>query len=753
MTQDVPHHHHAEHGHEDEGPAQGREAQACGSGIGAVAMHVVPPQATDSGLWALARVARVHGVHTDAMSLAHDITLGARAAEARDIARAARGLGLKVRHLAGRDADWLRHAPRPLILGLRHGGFGVLRRLPRGEVLVEPARVTACALDQAVLAPIWTGEVILARPHGAAAPADDRFGLSWFMGCIWRYRAPLAHVLVASLFTQLFALVTPLFFQVVIDKVLVHRSESTLLLIVGCMVIIGTFDVILQYLRSYTLSHTSSRIDVELGAKLFRKLLKLPLDYFETRPAGQTVARVREIESIRTFLTGQGLSAIIDGLFTLVFLAVLFAYSTILGSIVLASLPLYALITIVLRPALRSRIQERFECNAASQQFLVESVIGIATLKAAAVEPLVQRQWEDRLARYVKSAFRGLMLAAAGHNAIQYVTKMSTVAILYFGAQQVIAGHMSVGALVAFNMIANQLVSPILRLSNVWQDFQQVQISVDRIGDILNAPPERQRSAATSAAALQGRVEFREVCFRYSHEGPPVLKHISLAIEPGEVIGVVGPSGSGKSTLAKLLQRFYLPSAGQVLIDGKPTDELHPAWLRRQVGVVLQENFLFNRSVAENIALARPDMSRDAILRVASLAGADDFIRGLPQGYDTQVEERGANLSGGQRQRIAIARALASDPRLVIFDEATSALDYESEQVIQSNMRLIARGRTVLIIAHRLAAVRGCDRIIGVQDGEIIECGSHAELLAQGGLYARLWNLQQNGLQDRRIAS
>jgi len=618
---------------------------------------------------------------------------------------------------------------------------------PTGKYrLVDPiTRVDREIAPSDILAEIDARVILVGRRIRGEGSDPREFGFKWFLPSIWRYRKPLAHVLLASLFVQIFALITPLFFQVVVDKVLTHKGYSTLFVLVAGIAIIGLFDVMLQYLRAYALAHTTNRIDVELGQRLFHHLLRLPLDYFETRSAGQTVARVRELETIRAFLTGQGLFSALDVVFIFVFIAVLFAYSWSLTLIVIAAIPIYILIGSVVRPPLREFVKEKFNRGAASQQFLVEAVVGIHTVKSAAVEPVMQAQWEEKLAAYVRTAFDTTMLGVGGQNAIQYVSKLSTAALLLFGARAVIEGELSVGSLVAFNMIAGQVTQPILRLSQLWQDFQQVQISVDRLGDILNTPIERQPAARLSLPAPKGKIDFRNVTFRYRPGSPEVLKNISLEVKPGEVIGIVGTSGSGKSTLAKLVQRLYIPEEGQVLLDGMDLSQLDPAWLRSHIGVVLQENLLFNRTIHDNIAFSNPAMQRAQVIAVAKLAGADEFILRLPHGYDTMIEERGANLSGGQRQRIAIARALATTPPILIFDEATSALDYESERVVQTNMHQIAAGRTVIIIAHRLAAVRPCNRIIGMADGRIVEIGSHDDLLKRpGGLYARLWALQND---------
>ena len=669
-------------------------------------------------------------------------------AGAEDIVRGANFLRLKSRILKGVTAKRLAATPFPAIIGLKDGAFGVLGvGSARGRArLIDPVSRAARELAIEEIADLSTGELVLiTRRLGGAGIDPNTFGFRWFWPSLLRYRRPLAHVLVASLFVQLFALATPIFFQLVVDKVLVHKGMSTLVVLVVGMVTLGLFETILQFLRSYTLSHTTNRIDVELGRRLFHHLFRLPLAYFETRAAGQTVARMRELETIRSFLTGQGLTSLLDLVFTLVFIGVMFIYSAKLTLIVLVSIPVYVVIASVLRPILREQINEKFNRGARSQQFLVEFIVGAQTLKAASVEPMMQAQWEERLASYVRTSFDAGVTGALGQNMIQYVSKVTTALILFVGAQSVIEGAMSVGELVAFNMIASQVVAPILRLSQLWQDFQQVQVSVARLGDILNTPPEPVPQNLLTLPPPRGAIEFRNVTMRYRPDAADALRNVSLSIRPGEVLGIVGLSGSGKSTLTKLIQRLYSPQTGQVMIDGVDVAQLDPGWLRRQIGVVLQENILFNRTIHENVALGDPAMPRVMVMQAARLAGADEFIAQLPQGYDTMIEERGANLSGGQRQRIAIARALVVNPRILILDEATSALDYESERIIQENMRSIVRGRTVVIIAHRLAAVRPCTRIVGMHRGEIVEAGSHEELLARAdGLYARLWALQSD---------
>ena len=710
------------------------------------------PQTLDGGLAALSLIAGYFRIAADPAQLRHQLALTGRLAGAEDLVRAANLLELKSRVVRGVRAKRLGAIPFPAILELKAGGFAVAAvASEKGKIrLVDPVARTAKEMSLEEAEGLSSGAAILVtRRLGGAGIDPNTFGFRWFWPSIVRYKRPLGHVLVASLFVQVFALATPIFFQLVVDKVLVHKGLSTLVVLVAGMVTLGLFETVLQFLRSYTLSHTTNRIDVELGRRLFHHLFRLPLAYFETRAAGQTVARMRELETIRSFLTGQGLTALIDLVFTLVFIGVMFLYSVPLTLVVLLSIPVYVVIAALLRPVLREQINEKFNRGARSQQFLVESIVGAQTLKAASVEPMMQAQWEERLASYVSKSFDAGVTGALGQNLIQYVSKITTALILFIGAQAVIAGTMSVGELIAFNMIASQVVQPILRLSQLWQDFQQVQVSVARLGDILNAPPEPAPQSLLTLPPPRGAIAFRNVTMRYRPEGADALRNVNLSIAAGEVIGIVGPSGSGKSTLTKLIQRLYSPQLGQVMIDGVDAAQLDPGWLRRQIGVVLQENILFNRTIHENIALGDPAMPRVMVMQAARLAGADEFVAGLPQGYDTVIEERGANLSGGQRQRIAIARALATNPRILILDEATSALDYDSERIIQDNMRAIVRGRTVVIIAHRLAAVRPCTRIVGMQRGEIVEIGTHDELLRrEGGLYAHLWALQSDQARE-----
>ena len=664
--------------------------------------------------------------------------------------RCAKEFGLKAKSY---QSSWrrLRKTPLPCIATLQDGGYLLLGKASEDQVIVQNPRSSRPRLmfrDE--FEAIWDGRLVLMAGRAGLMDLTRHFDISWFLGAIHKYRNLLGEVLAASFFLQLFALISPLFFQVVIDKVLVSRTLSTLDVLIIGLVAIALFDTILGILRTYLFAHTTNRIDVELGARLFRHLLALPISYFQARRVGDSVARVRELENIRNFLTSSALTLVIDLFFTFVFLAVMFIYSPLLTAIVVGAFPFYIGISVAATPFFRERLDDKFARGAENQAFLVETVTGVETLKAMAVEPQMQRRWEEQLAGYVAASFRVIRLGNTASQTVQFVSKLVTAGILYFGAKLVIDGSLTIGELVAFNILAGRVSAPVLRLAQMWQDFHQARLSVARLGDILNTPAESTfNPGRTALPSLRGEIDFEHVTFRYRIDGPEVLHDVSFSIPSGQVIGIVGPSGSGKSTLAKLVQRLYVPESGRILMDGVDLATVDSSWLRRQMGIVLQDNILFNRSIRDNIALADPGIPTDRIIAAATLAGAHDFIVELPEGYDTIVGERGSSLSGGQRQRIAIARALLTEPRVMIFDEATSALDYESEQIFQRNLAQIAVGRTVLIIAHRLSTVRFADRILTLDHGRLVEEGTHDDLVRKGGRYAVLYRMQ-SGLHEVR---
>jgi subfamily B ATP-binding cassette protein HlyB/CyaB len=704
-----------------------------------------PPR---DGLAALCMVARLHHVAAEPASLRHALGLAPSEAAATDaLLLSARHLGLKAK-LSRSSPDRLPMLALPALARLHDGRWIVLAQCDGQRVLMQDAtadgsRPTIEPHD--VFASQWTGELILITSRAGLAGELAKFDFSWFVPALVKYRRLFGEALVVSLFLQLFALVSPLFFQAVMDKVLVHRGMTTLDVLVIGLVVVVVFESVLSALRTYVFSHTTSRIDVELGARLFRHLLALPLAYFQARRVGDSVARVRELENIRSFLTGQALTLVLDLVFSVVFIAVMFAYSVPLTLIVLASLPLYASLSLLVVPVLRRRLDEKFARGAENQALLVETVTGIQTVKAGALEPQLARRWDNQLAAYVSASFRTNTLATFAHEGVGLIGKLVGAATLWYGAHLVIAGELSVGMFVAFNMFAQRVAQPIMRIAQMWTDFQQTGISMQRLGDILNTRTEVPPAAAVQLPPLKGRVTLDNVTFRYRPDAQPVLHGVNLDIAGGQVVGIVGRSGSGKSTLTKLVQRLYTPEQGRVLIDGIDIGLADAAQLRRQIGVVLQDNWLLNRSVRENIAIADPAAPIEAVIRAATLAGAHEFISQLPEGYDTIVGEQGASLSGGQRQRVAIARALFTNPRILIFDEATSALDVESEAVIQQNMVSICDGRTVIVIAHRLSAVRHANAIVVLDQGRIVEGGTHAQLVKQGGMYAKLWAMQGGG--------
>lgn len=700
-------------------------------------------QQIDSGLYCLILLARYFNIPTNPENLTHELAKQSQELlDQSDIVRSLKRLGIK--SSATRfNPTHLSKIPTPAILEKNDGSFVILARANEKEALIQEA-----GSQQPKQVPIeelsdYT-HVLMATKRSLLLKATEAFGFGWFIDEMLKYKKYIADILIASFFLQILALGTPLFFQAVVDKVLAHNGLSTLDVLAIGFIAVSIFEVILTGLRTYVLTHTANRIDASLSSNLFTHLVYLPIHYFKTRRVGDAVARIRELENIRQFITGTGITLTIDVFFTFVFFGVMFYYSTVLTLVVLATIPFYVLLAYAVTPILRKNLDEKFRLGAENQSFMVESITGIETMKSMATEPKFRNEWDEKIAAYVNSSFNVSHISNISSQITSLISKGTTIAILWFGAQAVLAGDLTIGGLIAFNMLAGRVAGPILRLSQLWSEFQQTRVGVERLGDILNTPNERSTTSRMRLPAINGRINFEGLTFRYANNRPAVIQDLNLQINAGEVIGIVGRSGSGKSTLTKLVQRLYVPEAGRVMVDGVDTSLIDPTWLRQQVGVVLQESFLYNRSLRENIAITDPGMSDDRIIQVAKLAGAHEFIVDLPEGYDTIIGEQGSGLSGGQKQRIAIARALLNNPRILIFDEATSALDYESEAIIQHNMKHICRGRTVFIIAHRLTAVRDANRIIVMDKGKIIEQGTHKSLIVKQGHYRKLYDLQAN---------
>lgn len=704
----------------------------------------------ESGLIAFAALLAMHRMPVDATQLRH--ALGHhRAVTSGDLLRLAKAQkDVRARAIRTRF-EKLARTPLPALANGPQGWF-LIGRVESEEALIQLATPAAGQpgpqirkVTRAELEAMWDGELLLVTTRESLPLQPGRFDFTWFIPQIVRYRRLIGEVLLITLGINLLGLAAPLFFQNVVDKVLVHETLDTLTVLAIGYVAVSLWETAFGWLRTRLYSETSQKIDVELGARLYRHLLGLPIGYFENRRVGDIAMRVRQLETIREFLTNASLTVLLDPVFTVIFLVVMWIYSVKLFLISILTIPAYFCVALLLTRPLQARIEEKFERGAANNALLVESISGAGTVKASAVEPQWQERWERQLAGYSEANQHVINLGNAGSQLIQLISKLNLAAILYFGAEAVIQHNMTVGGLVAFNMFAQRVSGPVIRMAQLWQDFQQVRIAIARLGDVLNQPVEPGAGSRTALPAIQGNVTFDHVRFRYGLDGPWTLEDISLTIPAGTSLGIVGSSGSGKSTLTKLLQRLYVPQAGRVTIDGVDIAQIDPAWLRRQIGVVLQENLLFNRSIRENIALANPAMALEQVIEAAQLAGAHEFIVRMPLSYDTPVEERGANLSGGQRQRLAIARALVTSPRILILDEATSALDAESEEIIQANLKAITAGRTVVIIAHRLSAVRQCDCIIALEAGRIVETGSHRQLLLMKGRYADL-HRRQTGL-------
>lgn len=699
-----------------------------------------------TGLISFEIISKVNGIDVDMRSIkrANGILEGEVSKE--ELLRIAKNAEFKAK-VKNLPLEQCKKYPFPAIFLMKDGSFAVILKVNydikdvlQSILVFIPEEKAPKEIKLEEFNEISTGEIIFLSHK--LIDSKVKFGFKWFYMEILKYKQIIAEVMLGSFVIQLFGLITPLFTQVILDKVIVHRSMSTLDVLGIAFVTVALFEFFLNISRNYMFIHTANKIDAKLGSKLFKHLFALPFIYFESRKVGNIVARVRELDQIRDFITNKSVSVIIDLFFSTVFLIVMFVYSRILTLIVLVIVALIAILYITVTPELRSRLNDKFQMGAQSNSYLVESITGVQTVKSLSIEGTMQKKWEDYLGQYVRSGFNLSIMNISASSLSTLFQKAMTIAILWIGVILVIKNQLTIGQLIAFQMFANQFTAPVMRLVSLWNEFQQVLLGVDRLGDILNHPVEITSEKAITLPQIRGSVRAENLSFKYTPNGPMVLDNINFNIQPGQCVGIVGRSGSGKSTITKLIQRLYFPVEGTIYVDSIDVRQMNPIWLRNNVGVVLQENYLFSGTIRENIAMPKTDAPIELIIQAAQIAGAHQFITEMPEGYDTMVGERGSTLSGGQKQRIAIARALITNPRIIIFDEATSALDYESEKIIMQNMGIIKKGRTMFVIAHRLSTVRDCDLIIALDKGKIIEIGTHDELLARKGYYYNLHQLQ-----------
>ncbi|HEY9809280.1 MAG TPA: peptidase domain-containing ABC transporter [Halomicronema sp.] len=576
----------------------------------------------------------------------------------------------------------------------------------------------------------------------------EKFGLQWFIPYVVKYRSILIQVLVASFFVQLFGLANPIITQVIIDKVLVQRSIDTLDVLGIFLLGVGLLEALLTALRTYLFVDTTNRIDLSLGSEVINHLVRLPLNYFDNRRVGELAGRMNELERIRQFLTGTALTVVLDAVFSVVYIVVMFVYSWLLSIVALSTVPLFAALTLMVSPIIRGQLRQRAERYADAESYLVEVLNGIQTVKAQNIEMLSRWKWLERYARYVSAGFQSVLTSSNAGSISGFLQKLSGLLILWVGAHLVIQNQLSLGQLIAFRIISGYVTSPLLRLVQLWQNFQETALSIERLSDILDAPLEVTEENRTNIPIpeIDGGVKFENISFRFKEAGALQLVNINLEFMPGEFVGIVGQSGSGKSTLMKLLQRLYEPLSGRIQVDSYDIAKVELYSLRRQIGMVLQDTLLFNGTVQENIALNNPEATTEEIIEAAKTAVAHDFIMSLPNGYNSVVGERGSSLSGGQRQRIALARTILQNPRLLILDEATSALDYNTERQVCDNLQKAFKDRTVFFITHRLNTVRDADVILMMDQGSVVEQGKHDELMALKGRYYALYQQQESQL-------
>lgn len=687
-------------------------------------------------------IARINHIPLNEEQIEHDFALEGEDLTEKDILLISKKVGLKAKSTEFEYSD-LMSLTSPFLIETQDNIFKIVTGVKEEKVhIFDIKSQNISEISKEEFLDIWTKKIILVK-NKKSKNLNVKFGIKWFAVTILKFKKSFVDVLIAAFVIQILSLASPLIIQAIIDKVFVHKSFSTLKILMIGLLIVGVLELILGIGKNYVFSHVTNKVDVILNSRIFDCLFKLPFGFFRNRRTGEIIARIREVENVRHFLTGVPLSSVLDILFLIIYIIVLYIYNVSLANIVMLTIPAFIILYVIITPLFKKQLDEKFKYNAEMQNYLVECVTGVETVKSFSLEALSQKRWEDKIADYSTSSFKTSIIAGNSNSIAQFIQKISDVIILWVGAYMVMEQTITIGQLIAFRMIASKLNQPILRLVSLWQEFQQMRVSIERLGDIFNTQPEPNSDGSKIRMPnIEGNIEFKNVTYRYEPNTPEAIRNMSFKVPKGKIIGVVGRSGSGKSTLSKLIQRLYIPEGGKITIDGIDLSLADPNWIRRQIGVVLQENCLFSGSIKDNICIHYPQATMEQVVHCAKLAGAHEFIVGMPNAYDTEVGERGAALSGGQRQRIAIARALITNPPILIFDEATSALDYESERIIQKNLKHICNNRTVFIIAHRLSTIKESDAIMVLDKGNFVEAGSHKELIEKKGLYYYLFSQQ-----------
>ncbi|MCO5064177.1 MAG: peptidase domain-containing ABC transporter [Rhizobiaceae bacterium] len=699
----------------------------------------------------LALVARHHGVDVSADRLVHDYSVGEQPVPTQKLLRMAKDKGLRAKaarmDLSGlgklRDAF-------PILAELNNGNWVVVANvatMPDGQVrigVIDPlsVRPEALMLNQEQFERSWSGNVVLLKRVFKLSDSNQPFGIRWFIPEIIKQRSLFRDVAIAALVLYALGLVTPIFFQLVIDKVLAHQSYATLTVLTVGIVVALLFEATFTFLRRYLLLYATNKVDVRVSTRTFSHLLNLPIALFEHAPAGLLIKHMQQAGRIREFLTGRLFLGLLDAFSLVVFIPVLLLYSVKLTMVVLGFTALVGLTVFMLIGPFQRRLQKLYQAEGERQALLVETVHGMRAVKSLALEPRQRRVWDDQSAQSISERYHVEKISALAQSLTGLLEKLMGIAIIVIGALDVFAGAMTVGTLVAFNMLANRVSGPLVQIVTMVHEYQEVSLSVRMLGEVMNQRPERFGMGTGLQPDIRGEIEFDAVSFHYGPDRAPALDDVSFRIEPGMVFGMVGRSGSGKTTITRMIQGLYPVQNGLVKIDGADCREIDLVHLRKSIGVVLQDSFLFKGTVRDNIAIAKPGATLDEIASAARLAGAEEFIERLPRGLETELEENGSNLSGGQKQRLAIARALITDPKLLIFDEATSALDPDSEAIIRQNLRRIAEGRTVIIVSHRLSTLTDADAILVMERGKVSDIGRHDELVSRCMTYRHLWNQQ-----------